>query len=67
MIEYVVERNWRSEFMNNIEIFINTYEKLNPENQNYMLGILQTLKHAQDILTKQQCVALTSKDETTLK
>jgi hypothetical protein len=48
--------------MRNTEILSNLYEKLNPENQSYALGILQTLKYAQDVLIKKQSVALEQKD-----
>ena len=41
--------------MNNTEIFINAYEKLNSENQCYILRYLRTLKSAQDIIDNHQC------------
>lgn len=48
--------------MSNTEILANIYEKLNPENQSYALGILQTLKYAQDVLIKKQSADLAQKD-----
>lgn len=48
--------------MRNTEILSDIYEKLNPENQSYALGILQTLKYAQDVLIKKQSVASAQKD-----
>lgn len=60
--------------MNSTKIFIDTYEKLSPENQHYILGVLQSLKYAQDILDNHQCVFskkqqadLTSIDKTTIR
>lgn len=38
--------------MSKTEILSKTYEKLNPENQSYALGILQTLKYMQDIISQ---------------
>jgi len=53
--------------MSNTEILANIYEKLNPENQSYALGILQTLKYAQDVLIKKQSVDLAQKDNRSKK
>lgn len=40
--------------MSNTEALSDLYKKLNLENQSYALGVLRTLKYAQDVLIKKQ-------------
>lgn len=40
--------------LDNVEEFTNMYEKLNPQNQHYVLGILESLNFAQETFEQRE-------------